>query len=56
VLILFNTFPVDCEAVTVRIVIDALHKFDNRRRKRDDLPCRLETIRRVVELWLRVKK
>jgi hypothetical protein len=42
--------PVDSEAVTGRMAIDALHNLDIWHRKQDDLPGRPEAIRRLVEL------
>jgi hypothetical protein len=47
--------PVESEAVTVRIGVDALQVIDNWRRKQDDLPGRPEAIRRLVELGLKAK-
>jgi hypothetical protein len=47
--------PVDSEAVTVRIAVDALQILDDWRRKQDDLPGRPEAIRRLVELGLKAK-
>jgi hypothetical protein len=48
--------PVDSEAVTVRIAVDALQILDDWRRKQDDLPGRPEAIRRLVEIGLKAKK
>jgi hypothetical protein len=47
--------PVESEAVTVRMAIDALQTIDDWRRKQDDLPGRPEAIRRLVELGLKAK-
>jgi hypothetical protein len=47
--------PVDSEAVTVRIAVDALKDLDDWRRKQDDLPGRPEAIRRLVAVGLRAK-
>jgi hypothetical protein len=47
--------PVESEAVTVRIGVDALQVIDNWRHKQDDLPGRPEAIRRLVELGLKAK-
>jgi hypothetical protein len=48
--------PVESEAVTVRMAVDALQNVDDWRRKETDLPGRPEAIRRLVELGLKVKK
>jgi hypothetical protein len=48
--------PVESEAVTVRITVDALQVIDDWRRKQDDLPGRPEAIRRLVETGLKAKK
>ncbi len=47
--------PVDSEAVTVRITVDALQNLDDWRRKQEDMPGRPEAIRRLVELGLKAK-
>jgi len=47
--------PVESEAVTVRIAVDALQIIDDWRRKQADLPGRPEAIRRLVELGLKAK-
>ena len=47
--------PVDSEAVTVRMTVDALRSLDDWRRAQDDLPGRPEAIRRLVELGLKAK-
>jgi len=47
--------PVESEAVTVRVSVEALQILDDWRRKQDDLPGRPEAIRRLVELGLTVK-
>jgi hypothetical protein len=48
--------PVDSEAITVRIAVDALQPIDDWRRKQDDLPGRPEAIRRLVEIGLKKGK
>jgi hypothetical protein len=48
--------PVESEAITVRVAVDALQVIDDWRRKQDDLPGRPEAIRRLVELGLKAKK
>jgi hypothetical protein len=48
--------PVDSEAITVRIAVDALKTLDDWRREQDDLPGRPEAIRRLVDLGLKAKK
>jgi hypothetical protein len=47
--------PVDSEAVTVRMTVDALRSLDEWRRGQDNLPGRPEAIRRLVELGLKAK-
>jgi hypothetical protein len=47
--------PVESEAITVRVAVDALQVIDDWRRKQDDLPGRPEAIRRLVELGLKAK-
>ena len=47
--------PVDSEAITVRMAVDALQNVDDWRRKQADLPGRPEAIRRLVELGLKAK-
>jgi hypothetical protein len=47
--------PIDSEAVTVRMAVDALQSIDDWRRHQDDLPGRPEAIRRLVELGLKAK-
>jgi hypothetical protein len=47
--------PVDSEAVTVRMTVDALRILDEWRRAQGDLPGRPEAIRRLVELGLKAK-
>jgi hypothetical protein len=47
--------PVESEAVTVRIAVEALRTLDDWRRKQEDLPGRPEAIRRLFELGLKVK-
>jgi hypothetical protein len=47
---------VESEAVTVRMVADALKSVDDWRRNEADLPGRPEAIRRLVEIGLRAKK
>ena len=47
--------PVDSEAVTVRMTVDALRSLDDWRRGQHDLPGRPEAIRQLVELGLTVK-
>lgn len=48
--------PVESEAVTVRMTVDALHTLDDWRRKQEDLPGRPEAIRRLVEIGLKGKR
>lgn len=48
--------PIESEAITVRIVADALREIDDWRREQNDLPGRPEAIRRLVELGLKAKK
>jgi hypothetical protein len=45
---------VDSEAVTVRLVRDALTRLDDWRREQPDLPSRPEAIRRLLEQALPV--
>ena len=47
--------PVDSEAITVRMPMNALQKLDDWRRGESDLPGRPEAIRRLVELGLKAK-
>jgi hypothetical protein len=47
--------PVESEAVTVRMVADALQNIDDWRRLQADLPGRPEAIRRLVEIGLKSK-
>ena len=47
--------PIDSEAVTVRMAVDALQSIDDWRRHQDDLPGRPEAIRRLVELGLKAR-
>lgn len=44
--------PVNTEAVTVRLHVDAIEAIDNWRRSEPDLPSRPEAIRRLVEIGL----
>jgi hypothetical protein len=48
--------PVESEAVTVRMTVDALQNLDDWRRKQRDLPGRPEAVRRLIEIGLKAKK
>ena len=44
---------VDTEAINVRVQRDTIAKLDDWRREQEDLPTRPESIRRIVEAFLK---